>query len=130
MNPSQEKNYLTAEEVCSILKVCGEVRVAKLEFRDLRVEFSPTTGLASPDGSAPVDYRVVTPADMVLSPLPEAEISELQKKVAEKSFVQDEIATREDQIAELLVTDPLAAERLLMAGKLEEQEDDSDDLGI
>lgn len=116
MKPNAPKYHLTAHDVCLIIKECGVAKVAKLEFCGLRLEFGPSAGQAVPDYASAHVFQAPTPT-------PETEISEIQRKEAEKAFVKDEVDVREDQIAELLVTDPVEAEKLLIAGELEEPED-------
>ena len=101
-----EKNLLTAAEVCSIVKVCGEAKVAELQFGPLIVRFGT---------QAPEKCEKVGPSTAVA-----AEIAETQNKIAKQSLVDAEIETREDQLAELWITNPTLAEELVLKGELEE----------
>jgi hypothetical protein len=97
------KKSLTVEDICAILGSCDKNGVAALKFGDLQVEFfdkQPETSVAHT--SAP-------------------EIAAEQSKIHNSALVEEEIRTREQQLEELFLTDPLEAERLLAKGDLEDE---------
>lgn len=111
MTSSKQKTLLTVEEICSIIKTCGESGVTVLKFGDLYVRL----GKQTPD----------TPAEQVLTPQVAAEIATNQAKVAEKALLADEIALKEQRLAELVLTDPVLAEELLTQGELRADGDEN-----
>lgn len=96
-------HLLSGTEICKIIEACARRKVAKLEFGPLKLEFQP-----------PVEHRpplAPGPASPVLEP--ENVIREKQAQEHERALEAEEIRTREEQIAELQITDPLAAEELM-----------------
>jgi hypothetical protein len=103
---------LSPEEVCRILKVCGETNVLELKFGDLAVVF----GASAKNSPEPV-----------ISPSTVAEITAVQRVQAEKSLLRDEIAMKEQELAEMAIESPLKYEELLMQGELNESSDTETD---
>jgi hypothetical protein len=103
-----EKSILTPAEVCAILKACGEAQVRVLKFANLYVQFD----------------KKVEPARTAVAEAPapttEAEISETNQKIHEDALAQDEQAVRQDQLDQMWIENPLEAERILLAGELED----------
>jgi hypothetical protein len=117
------KTTLSPRDLCSILKACGDARVTLLQLGDLHVEFA---GPASP---APVvEIRTDTLDSKSLrkfmnqasQPISPPGLAETQARIAEEALVDDELALREQQIAELHLTNPLLAEQLITQGELED----------
>lgn len=98
------ENKLTALEVCSILKSCRELGVAELEFGALYVTFVPRPDKVEVFSTIPT--------------LSAREIAETQAKLAKKSLELDEMRLRDEQLGELVITDPLKYEELLRNGEL------------
>lgn len=118
--PMAIEKALSCGEVCGILKACGEAKVTKLKFRDLEVEFDQTV--------APPALPVAPIVDRPPLSNPVAEITDSQhEKQSKASLEQAEIVLREAQIAELQITDPLAAEELIRNGELEEEDERDED---
>jgi hypothetical protein len=96
---------LTAEQICHILKACGESGVSKLKFAGLEAEF----------------YKIAQ-SDILFpdaQPLPEAEISQAQAAESEKEGLRwDEIRLKTERLAAMLVEDPAQYEKLLLDGDL------------
>jgi hypothetical protein len=105
--PKTPKTTLDASDICAILKACGEHGVAELKFGDLQVVFPPKWG------SWP-GQRPLTPASSSDNALSEAQTS----IVAAETLEKEAISLKEDQLAELLLTDPLEYERLESEGEL------------
>jgi hypothetical protein len=112
------KILLSSDEVCGIIEACGKARASELKFAGLYLRFDRSVETAGPYGLDQVDRVTSSP--------PEAEISEIQKTQAADSLVQDEILHKRERLSEMLITDPVEAERLLMQGELED-DGDSDD---
>ncbi len=100
------ENELKTEEVCRILEACAKSGVSELMFRTLTVRFD-----------RPVEQTVVKLPDTA-----PAQVRADQEKMAKESLLQDEIQVREDQIADLMITDPVTAEELIRSGELEEDD--------
>ena len=130
MKPTDEKGSLSVGEVCDILTLCRTAGVAKMKFRDLDVEFSPkgpeptiiTQSLS--DLTIPELTERYKKLKKPVSTPPATDLAEQQAQAAEKALVADEIELREQQLAELWVTDPAKAEQLLMSGELRDDEPD------
>lgn len=108
---------LDTEQVLSIMESCARHGVTTLKFRDL--EF--TRGPQAPQATEP--EPAANDATQVLTP--DATMSESQKPnekapVPLEDFEQPELELREDQIAELQLTDPLLAEQMMMSGELQD----------
>lgn len=113
-----EKCLFTAEELCGIIKACGEAQVVELKLGDLYVRFGQ-----QPVPEAPAN-EVQSPA-----PTPEAAISATQnelEKEAERALTQDEVKLREDQLDMALLENPLLYEELIAKGEVEDDGDDEE----
>lgn len=115
-----ENSSLTAGDIGLILKACKATGVTTLKFGDLCVEF----------GNKPVPSHLAESLHLPpLHTIPVTEITEIQKQQSKESLFQSEQALKEDQIAELWITDPYKAEQMLANGELDEPigRDDGDD---
>jgi hypothetical protein len=93
--------------VCAIIESSAKNGVRLLKLADLHIEFGPAPfSLGSPYPITP------TPAAAVAEPNHE--------RISQEGLEAEELRTREDQIAELLLTDPLAAEEMMRLGELQE----------
>lgn len=116
MTVKQEK-ALTPKDIVAILEACGHAQVRVLKFAGLYVEFSRKESSPDPD-----------PGVVVSAPhVPVAEITEKQAEQEKKSFLEDELSIREDQLAEMWITDPHEAEKLVINGDLDEESKDGED---
>ena len=111
------KKGLTLEELCAILKACGEARVTELKFGDLHVHFGKAAQMET--------NQVGSHVDMAPDPRAAKEIAGNQIKEAKRSLELDEMRVRNEQISELFLTDPLRAEELLRNGELDPDEFDT-----
>ena len=110
-----EKRILTSDEVCAIIKACNDARVAVLKFGDLEIQFhQKVEPLAFEHG--PQGWQRLQPTQ------PEAEISEQQQQLHEKSFDADEIRVKQDQLDQMLIEDPHEFEKLMAQNELEDEE--------
>ncbi len=108
--PGAQKIALTPEQVCAIIKSCGESHVRVLKFAGLYVQF---------------ERSAVAPAVAeIVSPPPATEMAETPNPIEEeKALLQKELAVRDDQLAYVMVENPVLAEQLLMDGDLAEDDD-------
>lgn len=123
--PMAQKN-LSAEEICLILKACGESQVAMLKYGDLCVRFGKHTETRS-------GVQALGDPDTVPPTTSATAIAATQDTEAEKSLLQGEVAFREDEVAMMLIEDPARAEQLIMEGELADagvKPDDGTDDGI
>jgi hypothetical protein len=116
MTGIKEKS-LTPKDVAAIIEVCGKAQVRVLKFAGLYVEFSRKENSKDPD-----------PGFVVSAPhVPAAEIAASQIQQANLALEQDELALKEDQLAEMWLTNPHEAEKLVINGELEEESTDGED---
>lgn len=111
---------LAPEEICAIIEACAKNGVATLKFGDLEIQRGPpATRSENPEAPASL-------APTAHSNIPVAEMTDQQHEQQNaNNLVSEELATREAQIAELLVTDPVAAEKLILEGELEDADNES-----
>lgn len=108
---------MSSEEVCRILRTCAAVGVTELKLGALSVTL----------GTPPRSGAGVSPRENTESATPATEIAEPNHLLqSRESLTQREVDLREDQIAELLLTDPIEAERMISEGELEEDGDTRD----
>lgn len=106
------QGFLNAEDICKILKASRESGVLSLKCGPLEVCFGPSPAAALAD--AHISGAAPTPAAEDLG-----QITQAQQKAEEASLLEEEINTKDDQIAEMLITDPLRFEELMERGELE-----------
>lgn len=101
----------TAEDVCSILKVCARSGVKVLKFLDLEVEFFEThTKKPIPAAEVKFPGAVMSEDKQAAPSQPEAvQISE-----------EEAAAIRQMQLDLMLIEDPAQYEHLVAAGELED----------
>lgn len=107
------KLLLNTDDVCSIIKACGEHKVAELKFGGLYLKFDNPTGVM-----VGKDFQI---SQSVPQSHPDTEISERQAKQIEQEVIAvAEIQTKEDRLAQMMLEDPAEYERLLQSGELED----------
>lgn len=106
------KDFLSGEEVCKIIETCAKNKVYSLKCGPLELSFSPAKELSAPGPTIPASN-------------PEKIIQEQQEE-QKKAIEEEELDTREDQIADLLLTDPAKAEELMEQGELEPADEEPD----
>lgn len=112
---------LAVDALCSIIEACGNANVAELKFGDLYLKMGQKTPISDPRSLSLED------SGQLELPLPRPsakEIAELQAKEAKRALERDEIAIREQQLADMFIEDPAEAERLLIQGELRDGEFD------
>lgn len=110
-----KKTSLSCRDVCDIIKVSAKAGVYKLKFKDLHIEFGrPTEGVNSP-----------VQQNIAINPV--VDLTGEQHYQQTKNAVEaDEVSLREEQLARLLVEDPVKYEELLRDGELSDDMDSSD----
>lgn len=108
---------MTASEVCLIITASAKAGLSVLKFGDLQIEFARQE--PEPIGSPPLSEPGAIPTAEMVAPL--------QKVEEQKSTEMDELRLREEQLAELLITDPFAAEEMIRNGDLAEEDHGSDE---
>lgn len=117
---TDNKNLLSSADIVSIIEVSGKSGVSELKFGGLHVKFdTPVERLKHTHGFFIPEMRV---EQHPLNP-PDTEISATQRQVAQEALEADELDLRYQQIADLMIEDPLRAEELLRDGQLEEADD-------
>jgi hypothetical protein len=111
-----KNSSLSADEVCRIIEACSKANVRILKFAGLKVELAATP--------AP-EITPVPMSELVLEQSSsEAEISEIQRNIISKEVLESaEEELRERQIEDLLITDPLEAERMIQNRELEDEDE-------
>ena len=104
---------LSSADICAIIKTCSENGVAQLKFGDLEIHFGKPETLHDDRPPAPPNHT-----------RPATEIAATQKQIAKKSLLKDEVSLREDELALMVIENPMEAERLIMAGELNEETTD------
>lgn len=101
-------HFLSGEEICKIIEVCSKRGVSQLKLGPLSLDFQ---------AFQPTRQKPVAPGPAIPDSAPEAVLQE-QKAIETQALEREEILTREEQVAELLLTDPAEAERLMELGDL------------
>ena len=107
---SRNGMIFTAEELCSIIRVCSEAGVTEMELGDMRLAF----------GKSPKPTeKIEIPLPTVTIPEPVTTLTESQHtQLTEESMLHTELGFKEQEVDELLLTDPLAAEEMMIKGEL------------
>lgn len=112
---------LSTNDVCQIIEASAKAGVTELKFGGLHVRFGKTVeqkelgASPSPVQHAPQSYSV-------------ADLTEEQHQTQSRQSLEDEeIKTREERLARLLVEDPMAYEQMLRDGELTDAVDSADD---
>jgi hypothetical protein len=126
---SATKNGLKAEEISLIIKACEQARVRVLKYAGLYIEFGRPADAPQVQEEeqvsiphAPQDRGIAAPATHPAV----AEITDIQKRESDKSLLKEELDLKDDQLAEMWITDPYAAEQLVIDGQLEESKNGDD----
>ncbi len=110
------KTVLKADEVCGIILHSGKANVSELTFGDLHVRFGAPKSERQPEELSLVGQSQPTAPTSSETILSDEEAARITKDTLE---IQ-ELLTREQQMAELQLTDPVEYERQLAAGELED----------
>lgn len=102
---------LSGSEICKIINACAKKGVSKLQLGPLLVEFGQQN-----QTSAPSPVKLAFPENVIQE----------QEKESKNALEAEEINLREQQIAELQLTDPLKFEEMLESGQLEPGGDQDD----
>lgn len=114
-----DKSALSSLEICSILESCAKCNVSLLKFGDLHVEFGRQANPSEPAPSEPTSH-IIKNSDKEISDTKHAELTKEALEV-------EELRTKEEILAELIITNPLKAEEMIRNQELEDDTDESDD---
>lgn len=121
--PVAPKTVLKSDEVCAILKACGENGVRVLKFADLYVQFGPKPAPARQSSEiSPTDVRATENP-----PSPDTEMSETATKIDQTTLDQLELQAKQDRLERMMLEDPAEYERLMASGDLTDAPASSDD---
>lgn len=119
MPTANSKTVLSTDEAARIIEVSAKSGVSELKFRGLHVTF----GRPAERGSQATD-SVQPEAPQVSQPVTALTEQEHQAQ-GQAALEQEEVRTREAELALLLITDPLKYEQMLASGQ-ELSDDDVD----
>ena len=105
---SEPKTFLSGKEICTIIDICAKKGVGEFVYGPLSFKFGPKL--------APQPART-GPS------VPENVIQE-QISIEKDALLSEELQTKEEQIAELMISNPLLAEELMIGGDLESNSDE------
>lgn len=109
-----KNNSFTADELCRIIDSCASRGVQSFSLGGLELTFG-----AEPQFIQPELREVRRGKKLSLAPEPDHEQNE------KDAVEQDELRTKEEQVAMLILEDPQEFERQLADGELEEMLDDA-----
>lgn len=115
-----KKNSLSPEGISLIITSCEQAGVRVLKYAGLYIEFDKPVRTPR---STQVSEVSPTPDPVEASPITNptvAEITDIQKREAERNILIDEISLKEDQLADMWIEEPYAAEQLEINSQLEE----------
>jgi hypothetical protein len=98
---------LDVKQICDIIKLGSKLGLARLEYEGLKLEFR-----ADDDPQAPVQGQRGPK-------LTKKQAAALQQENEASALADQEFKTREEQLAHLLIADPVAYEELIARGELE-----------
>lgn len=104
---------LKAKEICDIIKVASKAGVLKLDLAGIKLEFGKNRNDVPPP--PPSNASQVVPAT-----------PEQIESISDEANVDAQLSQAEDDLAELLLTDPEKYEELLADGELEDGEQQSE----
>lgn len=109
---------LSMDDVVRIIEASAKCGVTVLKFRDLKVSFGK-----------PTEPEVVLPGDPAnnSAAMVEAPTEQQLQTQGQNAFAKSELELREEQLAELAITNPLEFEKLLNQGELEDDTDTDGD---
>jgi len=102
---ARENKSINCKEVCAIIKICSESGVRELSFGGLKVSF----GRHANEVLA-LDNTYAAP-----QAIHEAQAIEASQKAIE----QEELSTKEEQLSQMMIEDPLEYEAMVARGELE-----------
>lgn len=115
MQPTGEATSLTVTELCSIIESCAKASVRAFTYRELRLEFGDVaTAIPTPPPPAPEPSST------------ETTLSDLHTKQNASALLSAELQIKEEQIAYMVLENPLLAEELIANGEMIEGDDDGE----
>lgn len=113
------KISLKSEEVCAIIRACGESGVRVLKFAELYVQFGPK---AEPERQSP-DPRVMDKAKSEEPSSTDTEMSATAIQIDQETLAKLEDQAKRERVQRLMLENPGEYERLLSSGDLEDDPD-------
>ena len=101
--------FPNAKDLCSILEACSQTGVSQLKLGSLEVSFG---------GPITKFELALAPGPIIPATSPE-NVIQAQHTEERNAHEEQEVAAREQQVAELLITDPYLAEKLAAQGEFE-----------
>lgn len=114
---AHKNNTFTAAEISEIIRQCSAQGVTELKYGDLHLAFRPKIEMEM--GEQNPSRHQTKPTEAAIS-------DEQHDKQSKQSLEKDEMDLREQQIAELHITNPLLAEQLMVEGDLVDDDSDND----
>lgn len=117
-----DKNVLSGEDVCRIIESCGKSNVRVLKFSGLHLRFgvrAEPKRQADPE-PGPLELMQAIPAS-------DPKILEEAAKIQRKTIQQQEAALRQQQLDELILSNPEEYERRMASGDLVDANDQSEE---
>jgi len=96
-----EKKILTSSDIKVIIEACSANLVSEITFGDLHIKFS----------SAEIEQKSLEI---------NSEIKQPDAQVEHQAIVAEEVSLREDDLANMILSDPAEYERLQVLGELED----------
>ena len=116
---ADKRSAWSTEEICRILETGAKVGVQELTFNGLHVRFGRPAENHAPGPAQDLKIPSSAPSETAVS-------EEQHEKQTQDALEADELQLKEDRLAQLFIENPLEAERLLMAGELEDAEESDD----
>lgn len=114
---------LNVKNVCEIIKACGSAGVSKLKFGDLELEFHIREEKQEITQTIPM-YSVSHTYQDDNSQGPESD------SVSPELLQKQEAELKQQEVSEMLITDPAAYEELLFSGALTNEDDRGTESGL
>ena len=103
------EGFPNGEDICNILDACARNGVTRIKLEGFEAELVV---------SIPHIERIVEPQPTSAEEV-RGNTIQAQQVVENQSLEEQELALKEEQIAEMLIVDPLRAEELMAMGELE-----------
>ena len=110
-----EKMTMTPKDILRIMKKGKSLGLKRLKMGDVEIEFA-----AHDSGKMSVWEK---PTERVAAP---SKVIKAQEGIADKAVLQEDLDRREQELDELLLSDPAEYERQIMAGELDDRNDDEE----
>lgn len=110
-----DKSLLKFKELCILIELGDRHNLSKLKFGEVEIDFGKPAKSAE--------------KALIPSPTPTAEEMAAIQIESKQQLVSDELATRDDQIEQMLIEDPSKAEEMIADGELDADDEPTDESG-